>query len=58
LQTKEAQKKNLDAYNLRGGILAWSHAGQKFSRSEKEILDVHVYGEKWNLIPESYNPVW
>ena len=58
LHTKEAQQKNLNAYNLRGGVLAWAHARQTFVDSEGESLDVHVYGRKWNLTPQGYNPVW
>jgi rhodanese-related sulfurtransferase len=58
IEAKKAQKKGLDAYNLYGGVLAWSHAGQPFVRSEGETRDIHVYGKKWNLTPQDYNPVW
>ena len=58
IHTKKAQKKNLEAYNLYGGVLAWAHAGQQFMNEGQESFDVHVYGEKWNLIPQKYNPVW
>jgi rhodanese-related sulfurtransferase len=58
LLTKEAEKKSLNAYNLRGGVLAWAHAGQKFVDSEGEPLNVPVYGKKWNLTPQGYHAVW
>jgi rhodanese-related sulfurtransferase len=58
IEAKKAQKKGLDAHNLYGGVLAWSHAGQPFVRSEGETRDIHVYGKKWNLTPQDYNPVW
>lgn len=58
IEARKAQQNNLDAYNLYGGVLAWSHIGQQFIRGDKETRDVHVYGEKWSLTPQGYNPVW
>ena len=58
VEAKKAQKKNLDVYNLHGGVLSWSHADQPFIRGDGETQDVHVYGKKWNLTPQGYNPVW
>jgi rhodanese-related sulfurtransferase len=58
IETEKAQQQNLDAHNLHGGVLAWSHIGQPFLRDDRETRDVHVYGKKWNLTPQGYNPVW
>lgn len=57
--TKKLRKQGIDAYNLKGGVLAWAHAGGAFVDSEgKPTKQVHVYGEKWSLLPEGYEPVW
>ena len=52
------RKKGWNAYNLIGGVLAWSHAGQTFSAPDGDSLRLHVYGKKWNLAPEKYTAVW
>ena len=51
-------KKGFTAYNLRGSILAWTHAGQKLVTKGQETRRVHVYGRTWNLVPEGYEAVW
>jgi rhodanese-related sulfurtransferase len=51
-------KKGFTAYNLRGSILAWTHAGEKLVSEGKETRRVHVYGRTWNLVPEGYEAVW
>jgi len=43
--------------NLRGGILAWCHAGQSVSGAGRSG-NVHVYGRRWNLLPDGYQGVW
>ena len=49
----------VDAYNLKGSILSWVHAGQPVVDPEgNETKRVHVYGERWNLLPEGYEAVW
>ncbi|MDH3733986.1 MAG: rhodanese-like domain-containing protein [Gemmatimonadota bacterium] len=44
--------------NLRGSILAWTHAGGPLVGEEGPTTRVHVYGERWNLAPERYEAVW
>jgi len=57
--TQKLREKNIDAINLRGGVLAWAHAGGTFTDSQGNETDrVHVYGRKWNLLPEGYEAVW
>lgn len=56
---KELQAEGIEAYNLPGSILAWVHAGQPVVDSEgAETKSVHVYGAKWDLLPEGYEGVW
>lgn len=47
-----------DAYNLRGAILAWTHARQPLVDAQGETRRVHVYGRKWNLVASGYEGVW
>jgi sodium/bile acid cotransporter 7 len=57
--TKKLVRRGYDAYNLAGGVLAWAHAGGGFLDSHGNRTDrVHVYGEKWSLLPPGYSPVW
>lgn len=44
--------------NLRGGILAWAHAGGKLQDRDGETRRIHVYGRKWDLAPQGYETVW
>lgn len=44
--------------NLRGSILAWTHAGGPLVDSEGPTTRVHVYGKRWNLAAEAYEAVW
>lgn len=58
LYTQQLQAMHLDAYNLIGGVLSWAHAGKKFSSPDGDSLRVHVYGKKWNLLPDGYLGIW
>jgi sodium/bile acid cotransporter 7 len=44
--------------NLRGGLLAWVHAGGKVFDKSGETRRIHVYGRKWDLGPGAYESVW
>ena len=44
--------------NLKGGLLAWAHAGGKVYNQNSETKRIHVYGKKWNLGPKDYEAVW
>lgn len=49
-----------EAFNMVGGVLAWAHDGFSFTRQgeQSNTNRVHVYGKKWNLVPEGYEAVW
>ena len=55
---QKLQEKGIPVYNLRGGILAWVHAGGKIYDQNGEAHRIHVYGRKWNLGPKRYQAVW
>jgi sodium/bile acid cotransporter 7 len=46
------------ASNLRGSILAWTHAGGTLLEGGTPTRRVHVYGRSWNLAAEGYEAVW
>jgi len=56
--TRSLKNKGLKASNLAGGIVAWVHHGGPIEHDGKPTRRVHVYGKKWNLLPEGYEPVW
>jgi len=57
--TRELRERGIDAYNLKGGVLAWAHADGAFADDRgNPTRRVHVYGSKWSLLPEGYEPVW
>jgi len=58
VQTVELRRRGLDAYNLRGSILAWLHAGQEVVDARGLTRRVHVYGRTWDLAPKGYEAVW
>ena len=55
---QKLQETGIPVYNLRGGILAWVHAGGKVYDQKGETHRIHVYGRKWNLGPKRYQAVW
>jgi len=44
--------------NLKGGLLAWVHAGGKVYDRDGETARIHIYGWKWDLAPRDYEAVW
>jgi sodium/bile acid cotransporter 7 len=51
---EKLKKKGLRIINLRGGILAWLHAGGRVYKDNVPVNRVHVYGRKWDLAPTGY----
>ncbi len=59
LATKRWRRRGIEAFNLRGGILAWTHAaGPLVDPNGKPTRRVHVYGKRWNLLPPGWEPLW
>ena len=56
---EQLQADGIDATNLKGSILAWVHAGQPVHDPEgNDTQRVHVYGKRWDLLPNDYEAVW
>lgn len=46
-------------HNLWGGVIAWALHGNPFITSDgEETYRVHVFDEKWNVIPPPYETIW
>jgi sodium/bile acid cotransporter 7 len=55
---EKLKKKGIHMINLRGGLLAWLHAGGKVYRDGRSVRRVHVYGKKWDLAPSHFETVF
>ena len=55
---EKLKKKGLRIINLRGGILAWLHAGGRVYKDNAPVNRVHVYGRKWDLAPTGYESTY
>ncbi len=56
---KSLMAKEFRAHNLWGGVIAWALHGKPFLTPEgEETLRIHVYDEKWDVIPPPYETVW
>ena len=52
-------KRGFHMSNLRGSLLLWSHEnGPLVDQTGKPTRLVHIYGKKWNLVPDSYQSVF
>ena len=55
---KKLKRKGIEMINLRGGMLAWLHAGGEVYKDGRPVRSVHVYGKKWDLAPTGYDSVF
>ena len=55
---QKLQEKGLNILNLEGSLLAWSHIGGELVNSSGKTKEVHVFGKKWELTADDYQPVW
>ncbi len=53
------QPQGVVVHNLRGSILAWTHAGGPLVTPDgTPTHQVHTYGKRWNLVAPGYQAVW
>lgn len=52
------RKRGIHVFNLRGGLLAWLHAGGQVHLNGIPVQKVHVYGKTWDLAPSSYETIY
>ena len=59
IAARELRERGVDALNLRGGILAWiADGGDVVDGNGTQTRRVHVYGRRWDAVPEGYQAVW
>ena len=52
------RRDGVEAFNLKGSILSWTHAGGPLVEPDgKATRRVHVYSPAWSLEAEAYSPV-
>lgn len=51
-------RKGITLVNLKGGLLAWVHAGGPLARGSRPVQEMHVYGRKWDLAPQAIETVY
>ncbi|MGB0867385.1 MAG: rhodanese-like domain-containing protein, partial [Granulosicoccaceae bacterium] len=54
----ELAKEGIEASNLAGGLLSWTHAGGTMLHKGQAVDEAHVYGRRWNLLPKPYKAEW
>jgi sodium/bile acid cotransporter 7 len=55
---RRLRARGYEAYNLRGSILAWTHAGGELASEGRPTRRVHVVARRWALQAQGYEPVW
>ena len=56
--TQELRRRGFQALNLKGSILAWTHAGRELRDSQgRATRRLHVYGRTWDLAADGYETV-
>ncbi len=58
LYAQQLQNRGWKVRNLKGSILAWTHAGGELVDGDGATRRVHVYGPRWSLAAGDYEPVW
>lgn len=54
----ELRRRGVDAVNLAGSLLAWTHAGQPLVDADGPTRRLHVYGPTWDLAADEYETTW
>ncbi|MFT4624135.1 MAG: rhodanese-related sulfurtransferase [Myxococcota bacterium] len=53
------REEGIEAYNLVGSLLAWTHAGGALEAPDGSATKrVHVYGKTWDLAADGYESTW
>ena len=58
LYARKLQAAGFRVFNLKGAILAWTHAQRELVDSKGPTRRVHVAGQRWSLESSDYDPVW
>jgi len=59
IRARQLRAQGFDAVNLRGGILSWlAQGGTLVDPHGRPTRAVHVYGRRWDAVPDDVNAVW
>lgn len=58
LYAQKLQAAGFRVFNLKGSILAWTHAQRELVDAKGPTRRVHVAGPRWSLESSDYDPVW
>lgn len=59
LFAQKLQQAGIPVRNLRGSVLAWTHAGGNFvTPNGTPTHQVHTYGKRWDLVADGYESIW
>jgi sodium/bile acid cotransporter 7 len=58
LYVKKLLVQGWQAFNLKGAILAWTHADRELVDQHGPTRRVHVAGSKWSFEADGYDPIW
>jgi rhodanese-related sulfurtransferase len=58
LYAKNLQARGWKVLNLKGAVLAWTHAGGELENTEGQTRRVHVCTRHCNLAAEGYEAIW
>lgn len=58
LYAADLQRSGFRVFNLKGSILAWTHAQRDLENADGPTRKVHVAGPRWSLEASGYDPVW
>jgi len=58
-KTAQLREHGVNAHNMPGSVLSWSHAGGSFvDESGEACKRAHVYNSKFDLLADGYESVW
>lgn len=55
---QQLREAGIDAWNLEGSIVAWTHVGGELVNDDGPTRRLHVYGARWDLAASGYETVW
>ena len=58
LYAQKLEQQGIKVLNLEGSLLSWTHAGGELVNAAGKTNKVHVFGRRWRLTAEDYEPVW
>jgi sodium/bile acid cotransporter 7 len=58
LYAQKLQAAGFRVFNLKGSILAWTHAQRELVDADGPTRRVHVAGARWSLASSDYDPTW